>query len=110
MIVLILVEYHQTKLLEKQFYFFFFFLEEKPTSSHFIGKFQSIRRKLRYQFYLVCHKIEDMEEVYKIGHKNLQNFLEVEEILKNFSQERNFLSISRYRSLVMSCSKPDNFM
>ena len=109
MIVLILVEYHQTKLLEKQFYFFFFF-EEKPTSSHFIGKFQSIRRKLRYQLYLVCHKIEDMEEVYKIGHKNLQNVLEVEEILKNFSQERKFLSISRYRSLVMSCSKPDNFM
>ena len=109
MIVLILVEYHQTKLLEKQFYFFFF-LEEKPTSSHFIGKFQSIRRKLRYQLYLVCHNIEDMEEVYKIGHKNLQNVLEVEEILKNFSQERKFLSISRYRSLVMSCSKPDNFM
>ena len=108
MIVLILVEYHQTKLLEKQFYFFFF--EEKPTSSHFIGKFQSIRRKLRYQLYLVCHKIEDMEEVYKTGHKNLQNVLEVEEILKNFSQERKFLSISRYRSLVMSCSKPDNFM
>lgn len=66
-----------------------FFFEEKPTSSHFIGKFQSIRRKLRYQFYLVCHKIEDMEEVYKIGHKNLQNVLDIEEILKNVSQERN---------------------
>ena len=47
----------------------------------FIGKFQSIQRKLRYPFYLPRNKTaEIMKEVSEVGPNNLQKNFRVEEL------------------------------
>ena len=76
--------------------------------SYFILKFQSMRKKLCYQFYLAQNKTpEIMEKVYKVGPKNLRkNFR-----FKNFLGTKLVPVNSRCRkSLIMSTLKPDNFM
>ena len=54
---------------------------QKNPRSYFIGKFRSIRRKPRYQFYLARNKTaEIMEEVFKVAPKNLRKNFRVEEL------------------------------
>ena len=60
---------------------------KKLSQSHFISKFRSIRKKLRYQFYLVRNKTAETMEVCEVGPKNLQKNFQVEELFsaKNVS-------------------------
>ena len=81
---------------------------QRNPRSYFIGKFRSIRGKLRYQFYLGRNKTaEIMEEICEVGPKNLRkNFG-----LINLSRHEMFLVISCCRKcLVISTPKPDNFL
>ena len=73
------IEYHLRNQFCSILHFKYVMYVPRNPQSNFIGKFRSIRRKLRYQVYLARNKTaEIMEEVCEVSPKNLRKNFWVE--------------------------------
>ena len=94
-IVRLVVGEHHPKFSRMQFrsvwHFTYVLYVQRNPRSYFIGKFRSIRKKLRYQFYLARNKTaEVMEEVCEVDLKNLRKNFRVEELFSARNVSRYF--------------------